>query len=97
VLFISKITRTFGGLFIFKNCKKMIRFCKRCKKENTNFGSTNCKKCDDRNERINVSILSKIDTSKKIEISLLGYIKDLNEDRLKICSWAAWKSETCCE
>lgn len=74
-----------------------MRICKRCKKENTNFGSKNCRKCDDRNETVNKEILLKIDTSKKIEISLLGYIKDLNEDRSKICSWAAWKLETCGE
>ena len=65
----------------------MVRFCKRCKNENTNVGSKNCKKCDDRNDRVNEEFLSKIDTSKKSGISLLGY-------RSMKCSWSAWKLET---
>lgn len=65
----------------------MVRYCKRCKKENTNVGSKNCKKCDDRNDKINEDLLSEIDTSKKTEISLLGY-------RSMKCMWSAWKLET---
>lgn len=65
----------------------MVRFCKRCKNKNTNFGSKNCKKCDERNNVVNEELLSKIDTSEKTELSLLGY-------RAMKCSWSAWKLET---
>lgn len=65
----------------------MVRYCKRCKKENTNVGSKNCKKCDDRNDKVNEYLLSKVDTSKKTETSLLGY-------RSMKCRWSAWKLET---
>jgi hypothetical protein len=68
----------------------MVRYCKRCKKENTNVGSKNCKKCDDRNDKANEDLLFKIDTSKKTEISLLGY-------RSMKCRWSAWKLETVSE